>query len=66
MPHILPAGIVESVEILSRETATGRALNPEHTENVVRKLPIPPRRLLSGLWHYKPACEQNVLPDDKQ
>jgi hypothetical protein len=48
MPHILPAGIVESVEILSWETATGRALNPEPTENVVRKLLIPPRRLLSG------------------
>jgi len=48
MPHILPAGIVESVEILSRETATGRALKPEPTENAVRKLPIPPRRLLSG------------------
>jgi hypothetical protein len=48
MPHILPAGIVEYVEILSRETATGRALNLDPTENVVRKLPTPPRRLLSG------------------
>jgi len=48
MPHILPAGIVENVEILSREIATGRALNPEPTENVVGKLPTPPRRLLSG------------------
>jgi hypothetical protein len=29
MPHILSAGIWKNVEILSRETATGRALNPE-------------------------------------